>query len=158
MNIAKLTDEFSVTGQIDPTDLEQIAAMGFKSIFCHRPDGEGEQQPEVVLMMQAAKAYGINVIYLPVVPSKISASDLQAFAEQYAQAPKPILGYCRSGKRAMTLWAMSQAEQQTLEELQALSAQAQYNYQMWHDAMNLANHKIAQLQHAANTQQSTSLS
>lgn len=158
MNIARLTDEFSVTGQISAEDFKQIASMGFKSVFCHRPDGEGDDQPEVVLIMQAAEAHGIKVVYLPVVPSKISDADIKAFAEHYQQAPKPILGYCRSGKRAMTLWAMSQAEQQTLEELQMLASGAQYNYQIWHDAMNLANHKIAQLQHAMSTQQTTPLS
>lgn len=158
MKIARLTDEFSVTGQISAEDFEQISNMGFKAVFCHRPDGEGDNQPEVVTMMQAAEAYGINVVYLPVVPSKINESDIKAFAEHYQEAPKPVLAYCRSGKRAMTLWAMSQAEQQTLEELQALSEQAQYNHQIWHDAMNLANHKIAQLQQTMNAQRTTTLS
>lgn len=158
MKIARLTDAFSVTGQISPDDFKQITAMGFKSVFCHRPDGEGDDQTEIVLIMNAAEAHGIKVVYLPVVPSKISDAEIKAFADYYEQAPKPILGYCRSGKRAMTLWAMSQAEQQTLEELQTLSAQAQYNYQIWHDAMNLANHKIAQLQQAMSAQQTTTLS
>ncbi len=158
MNIARLNDEYSVMGQISAEDIKQIAEMGYKTVFCHRPDGEGKDQPEVQLIMQAAQAHDIEVVYLPVVPSKISGEDVKAFNEKYAQAAKPILGYCRSGKRAMTLWAMSQAEQQTLAELQALAAKAQYNYQIWHDAMNLANHKITQLQQAINAQQTTPLS
>jgi len=153
MNIARLSDAFSVTGQISVDDVQQIAALGFKSVFCHRPDGEGENQPEVLLITQAAKTHGIKVVYLPVVPSQINDAQIQAFGEQYQQAPKPILGYCRSGKRAMTLWAMSQTEAQTLADLQTLAANAQYNYQMWHDAMNLANYKIAQLQQAMQSQQ-----
>lgn len=151
MNIARLSDELSVTEQITEGDVESIAALGFKTVFCHRPDNEGEEQPLVAQISRIAEKHGLKVVYLPVVMGGIGDKEISTYSEHYERVEKPVLAYCRSGKRAMTLWSMSQAEHQTLEELQEVAALAKYNYQMWLDAMNLANHKIAQLQQASKT-------
>lgn len=42
MQIAKVSDNFSATGQIQPADMAEIAAQGFKTVINNRPDGEGE--------------------------------------------------------------------------------------------------------------------
>ncbi|MTD95764.1 hypothetical protein GIW81_15605 [Hyphomicrobium sp. xq] len=43
--IKKLTDQISVAPQIKPSELAELAAQGFRSIICNRPDGEGADQP-----------------------------------------------------------------------------------------------------------------
>jgi uncharacterized protein (TIGR01244 family) len=45
MDIRQINDEYSVTGQITPADLDDIKALGFKSIVCNRPDEEEPGQP-----------------------------------------------------------------------------------------------------------------
>ena len=40
MDVKHITDEFAVSGQISTKDLPVLAAMGFKSVICNRPDGE----------------------------------------------------------------------------------------------------------------------
>ncbi len=119
MKLANLAKGVLVADQILPEDLNDLAAQGIKTIFCHRPDGEGADQPNFAEIAQAAKKLKIKTHYLPVVSGKISDADVSAFAELFKEAKQPLLGYCRSGMRAATLWALSQGANlglaQTLE-------------------------------------------
>jgi sulfide:quinone oxidoreductase len=45
MKLANLEKDVLVADQILPEDLKDLAAQGIKTIFCHRPDGEGADQP-----------------------------------------------------------------------------------------------------------------
>lgn len=40
MDIRQIDDNYSVSGQIEPDDVRDIAAEGFRTIICNRPDGE----------------------------------------------------------------------------------------------------------------------
>ena len=119
MKLANLAKGVLVADQILPEDLNDLAAQGIKTIFCHRPDGEGADQPNFAEIAQAAKKLKIKTHYLPVVSGKISDADVTAFAELFKEAKQPLLGYCSSGMRAATLWALSQGANlglaQTLE-------------------------------------------
>ncbi len=119
MKCANLAKGVLVADQILPEDLNDLAAQGIKTIFCHRPDGEGADQPNFAEIAQAAKKLKIKTHYLPVVSGKISDADVTAFTELFKGAKQPVLGYCRSGMRAASLWALSQGASlglaQTLE-------------------------------------------
>lgn len=108
MKLANLAKGILVADQILPEDLNDLAAQGIKTIFCHRPDGEGADQPNFAEIAQAAKKLKIKMHYLPVVSGKISDADVSAFAQLFKEAQQPVLGYCRSGMRAASLWALSQ--------------------------------------------------
>jgi sulfide:quinone oxidoreductase len=108
MKLANLAKGVLVADQILPEDLNDLAAQGIKTIFCHRPDGEGADQPNFAEIAQAAKKLKIKMHYLPVVSGKISDADVSAFAQLFKEAQQPVLGYCRSGMRAASLWALSQ--------------------------------------------------
>jgi uncharacterized protein (TIGR01244 family) len=45
MDLRPINETYSVAGQISAQDLDAIKAAGFKSIVCHRPDGEAPDQP-----------------------------------------------------------------------------------------------------------------
>ena len=119
MKLANFAKGVLVADQILPEDLNDLAAQGIKTIFCHRPDGEGADQPNFAEIAQAAKKLKIKTHYLPVVSGKISDADVSAFAQLFKEAQQPVLGYCRSGMRAASLWALSQGASlglaQTLE-------------------------------------------
>ncbi|CAN4265485.1 HcaD Uncharacterized NAD(FAD)-dependent dehydrogenases [Methylophilaceae bacterium] len=119
MKLANLEKGVLVADQILPEDLNDLAAQGIKTIFCHRPDGEGADQPNFAEIAQAAKKLKIKMHYLPVVSGKISDADVSAFAQLFKESKQPLLGYCRSGMRAASLWALSQGASlglaQTLE-------------------------------------------
>lgn len=45
MSIRSIDPSFHVTGQIKPSQLREIADLGFKTLICMRPDKEGFFQP-----------------------------------------------------------------------------------------------------------------
>jgi sulfide:quinone oxidoreductase len=56
MQISKINDLYSATGQIDINDLDQINENGFKTIICFRPEDEDkENQPKQELLKKEAK-------------------------------------------------------------------------------------------------------
>ena len=127
MKLANLEKDVLVADQIVPEDLKDLAAQGIKTIFCHRPDGEGADQPNFAEIAQAAKKLKIKTHYLPVVSGKISDADVTAFAELFKESKQPVLGYCRSGMRAASLWALSQGARQGLAETLAAGKQAGFD-------------------------------
>ena len=107
MNIRYLDKDFAITSQVAPGTLSELRDAGLATIICNRPDGEGEGQPAFSEVAAQASQCGLEARYLPVVPGKITAADVEAFAALFADAPKPVLAYCRTGLRAETLWQLS---------------------------------------------------
>lgn len=104
----KLIDAtFSLSAQITPGDLQALAASGIRSIICNRPDREDIGQPSFRDLEAAAKEAGVEAAYLPIAVGKLTPDDVIAFGRLLEALPKPILGFCRTGTRAATLWALS---------------------------------------------------
>lgn len=104
VNIRKVTDELSVSPQVSPDNLAELATLGFKSVICNRPDGEEHGQPSFSDIEQAATAAGLEIRYLPIYHTGMGADDLDASATAFTQMAKPILAYCRSGARSAAVW------------------------------------------------------
>lgn len=107
MRFKKISTEFAIASQLSRDDLQAVRAEGFKTVICNRPDGEEPGQPTFSAIAEAAERFDIEARYLPVVAGNISESDLAAFAVYMETVPKPVLAYCRTGKRAELLWSMS---------------------------------------------------
>lgn len=106
-NIRTVTESFSVSEQVHPDHLDNIAKLGFKTIIVNRPDYEGEGQPHFDIIEQAAAKVGLKAVYIPVVhgqPTDSAAIEMKAALDDM---PKPILAYCRSGGRSMALWTQA---------------------------------------------------
>lgn len=43
--VKRLTPFIAVAEQLQPTDMGTLAATGFHTVICNRPDNEGEGQP-----------------------------------------------------------------------------------------------------------------
>lgn len=127
MQFKSLTPELSVSGQITPRDLPSIAAAGFKAIICNRPDGEGNDQPTFPEVEAAAQAFGLAARYLPAVPGQLSDEQAAAFGELLRELPKPVLAYCRTGMRSVSLWGLSLGAGMQPEQIVARAAQAGYD-------------------------------
>jgi sulfide:quinone oxidoreductase len=118
----------SVSEQIKPDDIAAIAASGFKSIICNRPDGEGADQPVFAEIEGAAKAAGLIAIYQPIVSGKVGDEDAAAFGKLMDTLPKPIFAYCRTGTRSTTLWSLSEgARGRPLPDVLATTKAAGYD-------------------------------
>ncbi|MEL6645453.1 MAG: TIGR01244 family sulfur transferase [Pseudomonadota bacterium] len=127
MDTRKISEDFSVAGQIAPMDLSEIAAMGFASVMCNRPDGEATDQPAFAQIAQAANAAGLEAAYVPVQPSGVVDSDIEGFRDAFKHMPPPVLAFCRSGMRSAGLWALNQAQTQPVAEVLAQAAGAGYD-------------------------------
>lgn len=125
--IKKLTDELSVSAQIAPADVAEIASSGFRSIITNRPDGEGADQPSYAEILMAARKAGLATAYIPVSAGKVSDSDAEAFKSALAELPKPILAYCRSGTRCATLWSLAEAGERPLADILRRTKDAGYD-------------------------------
>ena len=117
MQLKSVNREFWVADQITAQDLPEIAHQGIRTILCNRPDGEGADQPNIIEIQQVAIQFGIQVEYLPVVSGKVYDEQAQQFKQCYQQAAKPLLAYCRTGTRSITLWALSQVAEQSLDQM-----------------------------------------
>lgn len=127
MSISTVTQHLSVAPQLSPTDIPAIRDMGFKSIICNRPDGEGADQPTFAEIQHEAEKHGMLCQYQPIVSGKVLRGDAAAFGEAIQTMPGPTLAYCRTGTRSITLWAMSAAASLGYEEILRLSQRAGYD-------------------------------
>lgn len=109
MTIKALTPTLSVSAQVLPSQVAHLAKSGFKSIICNLPDGEcGAGQPGFDQIDAAAKAAGMQSVYLPIIPGQAGPAEAAAFRDLVTRLPAPILAFCRSGNRSTSLWSMSQ--------------------------------------------------
>lgn len=127
MDPRPLTSDLSVSPQISTTDVASLKTLGYGAIVCHRPDGEGVDQPNFEEIAQAARQAGIQAVYQPVVPGQASVEQAAAFGALCAELPKPILAYCRTGTRSATLWALSQADKLPVAEILDRAAKAGFD-------------------------------
>jgi uncharacterized protein (TIGR01244 family) len=108
MDIRQVNDEYSVTGQISPADLDEIKAMGFKSIVCHRPDYEQPDQPEFAEVAARADELGLTIAHIPVGGTGVTADAVRMMVDALDEFPRPMLGYCRSGARSTVIYQQTQ--------------------------------------------------
>jgi len=99
---------FGTAGQIDPSQLTEIAAQGYKSVINNRPDGEaGPSQPKNADIAAKAEALGLHYAFLPVAPGSMTPAEVQEMNRLLKTMPGPILAFCRSGARSTNLYHLA---------------------------------------------------
>ncbi len=127
-DIRRVTDDFAVAPQLAPDEVAQAAAQGFRLLINNRPDGEAPGQPSSEAMAAAAKAAGIGYVHIPFAgppgPGQVDAVRTAVLA-----ASGPVLAFCRSGTRSITVWAQGQAKagDRPRAELAQLAREAGYD-------------------------------
>lgn len=104
-----LTQDIAVAGQIELDAMRQLKDRGFATVIDLRPDGEANNQPASKDMDFAAQTNNMKFYYVPVPHGDIPERSVTQLAEALRDAPKPILMYCRSGKRAARTWSLVEA-------------------------------------------------
>lgn len=128
MDPRKISDQISVSPQITPEDVAEIVRLGFRSILCNRPDGEGPDQPTFDEIEALAKEAGLTCKYMPVISGKVQDEDAETFSKAMMELPGPIFAYCRTGTRCATLWSLAQAK--SMEPAQILEMAQGAGYDM----------------------------
>jgi uncharacterized protein (TIGR01244 family) len=105
INVQPVDSSLSITPQLAPEDMEALADAGFRTIINNRPDFEGgPDQPTSAQLESAARASGLAYRHLPVPPSGHSDRDARAMVDLVDALPKPVVAFCRTGKRAAALY------------------------------------------------------
>lgn len=107
MSIKTLSPTLSVSPQVLPHQVADLARQGFRSVICNLPDGEGGSS--FAQIAAAAKAAGMEAAYLPITPGQAGPHEAQAFRDLMDRLPTPTLAFCRSGNRSASLWSMAQS-------------------------------------------------
>lgn len=134
MELKRIDEHVSVAGQIAPDDVAGIKAAGFTTIVNNRPDGEAPDQPAGTEIAAAAEAAGLAYLEIPVGREGVTPQMIEQTRAALEESAGPVLGFCRSGTRSTTLWALSQAGRRPADEIIALAAGAGY------DISHLAGH------------------
>lgn len=127
MDIRKVAPGLSVSPQITVQEIGILAGKGFQGIINVRPDGEEDGQPTSADIEKVAKEFGLEYRHIPIVPGKMTEADITAFAEARAEMMGPVLSYCRTGTRAITLWALTKAKQLSTTAILKTAEEAGYD-------------------------------
>ena len=121
-----LTDEIAVCAFVPPEKLAELAPK-FRTIVNNRPDLEEPGQPSSAELEAEARRLGVEYVHIPVIPGQIDDEQVAAFGEVVSNRTGPVLAFCKSGRRAATLWALSQAGRRSTEEILNAAAAAGFD-------------------------------
>lgn len=110
MDIRRIGAEFAVASQLNPKDMAGVSTQGFVAVICNRPDGEEKGQPSVAEMREAAQAAGMAFHHLPVAGGVFPDAATEAFRAVRRGSEGPVLAYCRTGTRSITLETLANPE------------------------------------------------
>ena len=116
MKLAEVTDTFTVSPQLQPGDMSELANAGFRTVICNRPDGEEPGQPAVVSLREAAEGVGMAFHHIPVSGGAFPSEALIAFRQVREEADGKVIAFCRTGTRSITLDALANIENLSANE------------------------------------------
>jgi uncharacterized protein (TIGR01244 family) len=126
MDIRDLTPAFAVSPMIDPEDLPDIAAAGFTTLLCNRPDPEVPPSHQSAAMRRAAEAAGLAFVVNPLVHGAMTP-DIVAVQRATVEGGGKTLAYCASGTRSTVAWLLGAAEGTDPETLLDAARRAGYD-------------------------------
>ena len=116
MDIKQVTPGFAVSPQIAANDMQALANSGFVAVMCNRPDGEEPGQPELSDLRAAAHAAGLAFHHVPVSGGEFPAGAIAAFKAVRKGTEGPLLAYCRTGTRSITLETLANPQGRSIEQ------------------------------------------
>lgn len=123
-DIKPVSVDFAVCGFIPPEKLADLPPR-IRTVINNRPDAEEPGQPTSTEIEAEARRLGLNYVHIPVVPGQFTGEQVAAFAE--AAGTGPAVAFCKSGKRAATLWALSQRGRMGADEILASAKAAGFD-------------------------------
>ncbi|MDH3641051.1 MAG: bifunctional protein tyrosine phosphatase family protein/NAD(P)/FAD-dependent oxidoreductase [Gammaproteobacteria bacterium] len=135
MDIKQLTPFVSVSSQLSETDVGILAGQGYRTIINNRPDGEADDQPASTEIGAAARRHGMHYFALPVKSGVITDDDVAEFAALLESAEGPVLAFCRTGTRSVSLWALHEARHLSADAIYQSAKGAGYDLESLKDRL-----------------------
>ena len=133
MDIRPIADGYAVSPQIEPEDIPEIAARGFTTVICNRPDAEVPHELAAGVMRAAVEAAGLRFVENPMAGGGLTMDHIAAQRAALDGAEGPVLAYCASGNRSTILWALANAGRRPTAELVQAGAPWGYQVPMFRD-------------------------
>lgn len=114
----KISSNFSISGPIDDDVIQALKAQGVTKIVNVRPDNEEPEQKSAQQMAAKIRSHGIEYAYIPVKPNSYSEQDIAEFFKQLATGDDKVHAFCRTGNRAIHLWALANSHCETLRYIE----------------------------------------
>ena len=118
MPIFQLTETLSVAAQVTPQDIPNIAAQGFSTVVCNRPDGEVPDQASMDAIEAACNDANLLFVRYPVDALNFPGPDLEGLGDLFDDAGQRVLAYCRTGTRCANLWVATRSEEERQAAIQ----------------------------------------
>lgn len=126
MDIRQITPAYSVAPQIEPADLPAIAAAGFTTVICNRPDNEVPIELQAEALRIATEAAGLRFVLNPLSHGSLTEEIIQIQCAAIEDSEGPTLGYCATGNRCTILWSLACAGKMPIDEIIATGERAGY--------------------------------
>ncbi|MCL1624179.1 sulfur transferase domain-containing protein [Moraxella sp. Tifton1] len=100
--MTELAPEFRITisGQITPADVAELANQGVKTIINNRPDHEEMNQPTSDEIQAACDKHDIAYKQIAFAGGMLDMTHVQEFADFFNATERPLHIFCRSGNRS----------------------------------------------------------
>ncbi|MCG3267344.1 TIGR01244 family sulfur transferase [Yoonia sp. I 8.24] len=127
MDIRQISPTYAVSPQIDVADIPAIAAAGFTTIICNRPDAEVPPSHQANAIEAAALAAGLTFVVNPVTHQGLNMEMVESQNAAMTASAGPTLAYCASGTRSSIVWSLGQAATMATDDIIAATAAAGYD-------------------------------
>ncbi len=122
MDIRQISPNYAVSPQIDPEDVQTIAASGFTTIICNRPDAEIPPSHHADVIKNLAEAAGLTFVELPITHAGLSQDMVAQQRAVIDASDGPTFAYCASGTRCSIVWSLGQAGDLPSDEIIAATS------------------------------------
>ncbi len=127
MEIREIVSGYAVAPQLGPSDMEELAALGYRTVICNRPDGEVPVELQAAAMRDSAEAAGLIFVLNPVETRAAATSAAGLQARAIDENPGPVVAYCASGTRSTIVWALGNPGGLSADEIVGAAARAGYD-------------------------------
>jgi uncharacterized protein (TIGR01244 family) len=138
MSFRTLTPTYTTSPQITPADVPAIAAAGYRTVICNRPDGENPPELAAARLRAAVEAAGLAFVENPVIGGALTEANVAAQRAAIDAATGPVFAYCASGNRSSIVWALATAAERPADETVAAAARWGYNLEPYRDRIAAA--------------------
>ncbi len=138
MDLRQITEGYSVTPQIEPSDVAILAAQGVKTLICNRPDMENPPPLQAAAIQAEAEAHDIDFVFNPFQGHTLNQDNVDEQADAIAGSEGPVVAYCASGNRSTVVWAFGAAGHVPVEDIIAVGTSHGYAFEQLRPALEAA--------------------
>jgi uncharacterized protein (TIGR01244 family) len=118
--LVPVSENIFITAQLKPEDIPDLGRREVQTIVDIRPDGEAAHQPSSTQLAKVADVHGIHFHYIPVPHESIPEEAVQHLQSVLAESSGSTVLYCRTGRRAVRLFALVEASRRDGPNSQAI--------------------------------------